>query len=136
MYSKKIVIRYGAEIVDRPVVYSLVKDFDLAFNIMRARISPRREGLMVLDLSGTKKNFDRAIRYLRDLGLSVEPLSKSVTRNIDRCVHCGSCLAFCSANALAIDTGTMEVVFDPEKCSGCELCVKACPTRAMAINLL
>jgi ferredoxin len=136
MYSKKIVIRYGAKTVDKPVVYSLVKDFDLAFNIMRARISPRREGVMVLDLSGTKKNFDRAIRYLRKLGLNVEPLSKSVTRNIDRCVHCGACLAFCSTNALSIDTDTMEVIFDPEKCNGCELCVKACPTRAMTIDLL
>ena len=47
MYSKKIVIRYEADIVDKPVVYSLVKDFDLAFNIMRARVSPRREGLVV-----------------------------------------------------------------------------------------
>ena len=136
MYAKKIVIRYGADIVDKPVVYSLVKDFDLAFNIMRARISPRREGLMVLDLSGTKKDFDRAIRYLRGLGLSVEPLSKSVTRTIDRCVHCGSCLAFCSSGALYFDNSTLEVIFDPEKCSGCELCVKGCPTRAMTINLL
>jgi len=136
MYSKKIVIRYGAEIVDKPVVYSLVKDFDLAFNIMRARISPRREGVMVLDLTGTKKNFDRAIRYLREQGLTVEPLSKSVTRNIDRCVHCGACLAFCSPNALSINKDTMEVIFDPEKCNGCEMCVKACPARAMATDLL
>jgi len=136
MYSKKIVIRYGAGVVDKPVVYSLVKDFDLAFNIMRARVSPRREGLMVLDLTGTKKNFDRAIRYLRDLGLNVEPLSKSVTRDIERCVHCGSCLAFCSTGALYIASDTMEVIFDPEKCNGCELCVKGCPTRAMTINLL
>lgn len=136
MYSKKIVIRYGAQIVDKPVVYSLVKDYDLAFNIMRARISPRREGVMVLDLTGTKKNFDRAIRYLRELGLTVEPLSKSVTRNTDRCVHCGACLAFCSTKALSIDKDTMEVIFDPEKCNGCELCVKACPTRAMATDLL
>ncbi|MDI6616315.1 MAG: NIL domain-containing protein [Syntrophaceae bacterium] len=136
MYSKKIIIRYGADVVDKPVVYSLVKDFDLAFNIMRARISPRREGLMVLDLSGTKKNFDRAIRYLRGLGLSVEPLSKSVTRNIDRCVHCGACVAFCTSGALYLDKNTMEVIFDPEKCSGCELCVKGCPTRAMTIDLL
>jgi len=55
MYSKKIVIRYEADIVDKPIVYSLVKDFDLAFNIMRARISPRREGLVVLDLTGKRK---------------------------------------------------------------------------------
>ena len=136
MYSKKIVIRYAADIVDKPVVYTLVKDFDLAFNIMRARVSPRREGLMVLDLTGTKKNFDRAIRYLKDLGLNVEPLSKSVTQNIDKCVHCGTCLSFCSTSALDIDTKTMKITFDPEKCNGCELCVKACPPRAMEINLI
>lgn len=136
MYSKKIVIRYGADIVDKPVVYTLVKDFDLAFNIMRARVSPRREGLVVLDLTGTKKNFDRAIRYLKGLGLNVEPLSKSVTQNIDKCVHCGTCLSFCSTGALYIDDKTMKILFDPEKCNGCELCVKACPPRAMEINLL
>ncbi|MBW2545569.1 MAG: 4Fe-4S binding protein [Deltaproteobacteria bacterium] len=118
------------------VVYSLVKDFDLAFNIMRARVSPRREGLVVLDLTGTKKNFDRAIRYLKGLGLNVEPLSKSVTQNTDKCVHCGTCLSFCSTSALYIDDKTMKILFDPEKCNGCELCVKACPPRAMEINLL
>ncbi len=136
MYSKKIVIRYEADIVDKPIVYSLVKDFDLAFNIMRARISPRREGLVVLDLTGKKKNFDRAIRYLKNLGLNVEPLSKSVVQNIDKCVHCGACLAFCTTSALFIDKETMKVKFDPEKCNGCALCVKACPPRAMEINLL
>ena len=136
MYSQKIVIRYEADIVDKPVVYSLVKDFDLAFNIMSARVSPRREGLVVLDLTGKKKNFDRAIHYLKDLGLDVEPLSKSVTQNIDKCVHCGACLAFCSTGALYIDKKTMKVIFDPEKCNGCGLCVKGCPARAMEINLL
>jgi len=136
MYSKKIVIRYGADIVDKPVVYSLVKDFNLAFNIMSARVSPRREGLMVLDLTGKKKNFERAICYLKDLGLNVEPLSKSVTQNVDKCVHCGACLAFCSPSALYIDRKTMKVMFDTEKCNGCGLCVKACPARAMEINLL
>ncbi len=136
MYSKKIVIRYEADIVDKPVVYTLVKDFDLAFNIMRARVSPRREGLVVLDLTGKKKNFDQAIRYMKDLGLHVEPLSKSVIQNVDRCVHCGACLAFCTTGALYIDKNTMQVLFNPEKCNGCALCVKACPARAMEINLL
>ena len=136
MYSKKIVIRYEADIVDKPVVYSLVKDFNLAFNIMRARVSPRRERLVALERTGKKKDFDRAIRYLKGLGLNVEPLSKSVTQNVDKCVHCGACLAFCSTDALYIDKKTMKVLFDPEKCNGCELCVKGCPTRAMEINLL
>ncbi len=135
-FSQKIVIRYTAENVSQPVVCRLARDYDLDFNILHARVLPKREGVLALDLSGTKENFDRGIRYLKEAGLRVEPLSKSVTRNVERCVHCGSCTAFCSTGALSIDPVTMEVIFDSDRCSGCSICVKACPARAMEINLL
>ena len=136
MYSKKIVIRYTPDIVQQPVIYQLVKQYNLVFNILKARISPRREGVIVLELSGSKEDFDLGIRFLKDMGLKVEPLSKSVSQNIDKCVHCGACTAFCSTGALSFEKQTQKVLFDPEKCNGCELCVSACPVRAMEINLL
>jgi len=136
MYSKKIVIRYTPDIVQQPVIYQLVKQYNLVFNILKARIFPRREGVIVLELSGSKEDFDLGIRFLKDMGLKVEPLSKSVSQNIDRCVHCGACTAFCSTGALSFEKQTQKVLFDPEKCNGCELCVSACPVRAMEINLL
>lgn len=135
-FSKKIVIRYPAEIVDQPIVYRLVKDYDMIFNILKARVFPRREGLLVLELQGTKENFDRAVKYLKNQGLKVEPLSKSVTQNLEKCVHCGACLAFCPVNALYFEKDSMKVLFDAEKCTGCEICVTACPPRAMEIDLL
>lgn len=135
-YSKKVVIRYTPDIVDKPIVCRLAQVYDLTFNILRARVSQRREGLLVLELTGTKKNFDRGINYLKESGLKVEPLSKSVTQNVERCVHCGACLAFCSTNALYFDDTSMKILFDPEKCNGCEFCVTACPARAMEIDLL
>lgn len=135
-YSKKVVLRYTPDIVDKPIVCLLAQNFGLTFNILRARVLPRREGLLVLDISGTKENFDKGIRFLKESGLKVEPLSKSVTQNLDKCVHCGACLAFCSSNAFYVDTATMRILFDAEKCSGCEFCVKACPVRAMEISLL
>jgi len=136
MYSRKIVVHYTPENSDKPIVCSLAKDYNLTFNILKAQILPRREGLLVLDLVGSKRNFEKGINYLKDQGLRVEPLSKSVTQNTERCVHCGACLAFCSTNALLLDRETMKIVFDPEKCSGCGICVTACPARAMEINLL
>jgi len=136
VFAKKIVIRYPAEIVDQPIVYRLVKDYDLAFNILKARVFPRREGLLVLELQGTRENFDKGVAYLKGQGLKVEPLSKSVTQNLEKCVHCGACLAFCPVTALNIEKGSMKVVFDAEKCTGCEICVTACPPRAMEIDLL
>jgi ferredoxin len=135
MYSKKVIIHYSADIADQPIVHRLVKDYDLAFNILKARILPKREGLLVLDLAGTKENFDKGILYLKESGVKVEPLSNRVIQNVDKCVHCGACIAFCPTGALYLDEKTMKVLFDPEKCNGCELCMTACPVRAMEINL-
>lgn len=135
-FSRKIIVHYTADIVDKPIVHKLVKDFDLSFNILKARILPRREGLLVLELVGSKKNFDRGILYLKQAGVKVEPLSDRVTQNEAKCVHCGACVAFCSTGALSLDKKTMKVLFDPEKCNGCELCMTACPPRAMEIDLL
>jgi len=135
MYSRKIVIRYSADIVEEPIIYELVKKHDLIFNILKARIFPRREGVIVLELTGTKENFDAGIRFLKEKGLKVESLSKSVSQNLDRCVHCGACTTFCPTGALHFDRETWQVNFDPERCNGCELCVTACSARAMEINL-
>ena len=136
MYSKKIVIRYTPDIVQQPIICQLVKQYDLGFNILKARIFPRREGVIVMELSGIKENFDKGIHFLKEMGLKVESLSKSVSQNIDKCVHCGACTAFCPTAALSFEKKTQKVLFDPEKCNGCELCVSACPVRAMEINLL
>jgi L-aspartate semialdehyde sulfurtransferase ferredoxin len=136
VYSKKVVVRYTADIIDQPIVYQLVKRYDLVFNILKARIFPRREGVIVLELSGLKENFDQGIRFLKEKGLRVESLAKSVIQNQDKCVHCGACTAFCSTSALFFEGPSMKVFFDAEKCNGCELCVSACPTRAMEVNLL
>ena len=70
LYSKKVVLRYTPQVVDQPIVCRLARDFDLSFNILRARVSPRREGLLVLDLVGTKENFDRGIHFLKESGLN------------------------------------------------------------------
>jgi ferredoxin len=135
MYRKKVVIRYAADNVDQPIICQLVKKHDLEFNILKAQILPRRDGVIVVELSGTKENFDQGIHFLKERGLKVEPVSKNVSQNMDKCVHCGACVAFCPTDALSLEKESMKVVFDPEKCNGCEFCVLACPPRAMEVNI-
>jgi ferredoxin len=135
MYTKKIIIRYTPDVVQQPIIYQLVKKYDLVINILRAQIYPRREGVLVLEMGGEKGNFDAGIRFLRDIGLKVEPLSRSVCQNSDKCVHCGACTAFCPTEALSFEKETLKVQFDAELCNGCEFCVSACPVHAMEVNL-
>jgi ABC-type methionine transport system ATPase subunit len=55
-YRKKIVLRFSRSTWDKPVVYRLARDFNLEFNILKAIILPKQEGLMVLELAGTEEN--------------------------------------------------------------------------------
>jgi ferredoxin len=135
MVSKRLVLTFPRNLVDKPVVYKLVKDFDLTFNILQARVTPEEEGLLVMELIGKKENYDKGVKYLTDLGVKIQPLSKDVTRNEERCTHCGACVVICPTGALSLDKGTMKVDFDSKKCIACELCVKACPPRAMIVKL-
>ena len=134
MYAKILTLRFPKKIVNEPIAVNLVKKFDLSFNILKATIYPRKEGLMVLELSGHRKNFQRGIRYLKSLGIKVESIGQDIKRDDERCFQCGACTAVCPTGSLYISRPDMEVIFDGDKCSGCELCVSACPARAMEVK--
>lgn len=131
MVSKRIVLRFPHRLVDQPIVSNLVRKFDLEFNILKAYVTPREEGLLVLELKGDEKAYESGVGYLKDLGVSIQPLSQDIVRNITRCTHCGACVVVCPTDALVLDPHTRKIHFYDTKCIGCELCIKACPTRAM-----
>jgi len=134
VYSKILILRFPKDIVHKPLVCSLVRDFDLTFNILNATVFPRQEGLMVLELYGNKKNFRQGVNYLKDHGVSVQNAEQEVKRDEKKCTHCGACTAVCPTGALYILRPEMTVEFDQKKCSVCELCVPACPTRVMKVR--
>jgi ferredoxin len=134
MYSKILVLRFPKDLAQKPVVCHLTRDYDLAFNILNATILPGKEGVMVMELSGSKKNFRDGVGYLKQNGVQVRNASREVKRVNSKCTHCGACTAVCPTGALMVRRPEMEVVFDQEKCSICEQCVTACPPRAMEVR--
>jgi len=132
--SKRIVLRFPRRMVDRPIIYRLVKDYDLEFNILKASITPEQEGLMVLELKGNQAEYDRGVEFLLKAGVKIQSLSQDVTRNEERCTHCGACVTVCPTGAFRIDPKTRMVLFDNEKCIACGLCIPACPPRAMEVH--
>jgi ferredoxin len=131
VYSKILILRFPKTEVHKPIVSILVREYDLTFNILNATILPRKEGVMVLELSGTRKNFKEGVQYLKNQGVDVQNASQEIKRVKKKCTHCGACTAVCPTGALAIQRPEMFVVFDQKKCSLCELCIPACPPRAM-----
>ncbi len=132
--AKRIVLRFPRRLVDRPIVSRLVRDFNLEFNILKASVTPEEEGLLVLEVSGKQEDYDRGIAYLTGTGVRIQSLSQDVTRNEERCTHCGACITICPTAAFEIEPSTRWVNFNNEKCLACGLCIKACPPRAMELH--
>lgn len=131
--SKRIVLHFPKRLTSQPIVYRLVKDFDLEFNILKASVTPGEEGLLVMELTGEQRNYDKGMKYLTDAGVKIQSLSQDVVRNEERCTHCGACITLCPSGAFSLEPGTRKVIFDNSKCIVCELCIKACPPHAMEL---
>jgi L-aspartate semialdehyde sulfurtransferase ferredoxin len=133
MSKKKVVLNFPPHLVDEPITYRLIAEQGLKVNILRARITPKEWGNMVVELNGKKTRIEEGLDFLRELGVEVELLAEEVKWREERCIHCTACLAPCPTQALHVDRATMMVAFDEEKCIACELCLNVCPYRAVEI---
>ncbi len=132
MESRNVLLIFNQHIMYKPIIYRIAKDFNVIFNVLEAKILPKQEGRLILQLSGQTQDIEKCINYLKDEGVDVDILADKIQRNEDRCVHCGACTAVCRTDALVINRITMMVEFHPERCVACGLCKLACPVKAMS----
>lgn len=133
MQKKRVVFNYPPHVVEQPVISKLVKDFDLTVNILRAHITPKEEGRLVLEITGKRQSLEAGLHYIKELGVEVQPLAQDVRWYEERCTHCTACVSVCPPKALEVNRTTMEVSFKRERCIACGLCISACPYQAMEI---
>jgi ferredoxin len=135
MNTRLYVLKFPKEVIDQPIICNLTKKYDVEFNILKATILMQQEGVMVLELIGHKSNVTKGIKYLKDLGVTVQSMAGNIRRDDEKCYQCGACTGICPTGALALRRPAMEVIFAPEKCTACGLCVSVCPARAMEVSL-
>jgi len=132
MKSKNVLLIFDRKIMYKPIIYRLARDFDIVFNVLEAKILPKLEGRLILELRGTEASINRSIDYLTVEGVQVQTLADKIIRDDVRCMHCGACTSVCRVDALSINRTTMEVNFDHDMCVACGLCKIACPVDAMS----
>ncbi len=134
LYSKIVILDFPPQVAQKPLICHLVKEYDLLVNILKAQISSRSEGHMVLEMSSAgKAGFNKGISFLKDQGVRISTPEHKIYKDEEICTHCGACTAVCSTGALYIKRPEMEVIFDLDKCSLCERCILTCPSRAMGL---
>ena len=134
MPKRKLSLTFPNNLVDQPITYHLVKDYDLELNILRARVTPKEEGRLIVELSGKKEQIKQGEEYLKGLGVGVEPLALDIAFYEDRCTQCTACTGVCRTGAIRVDRKDMKIIFEKEKCIACELCVTVCPFGAVEIT--
>ncbi|HZK87018.1 MAG TPA: NIL domain-containing protein [Syntrophomonas sp.] len=132
--KNKLVCYFSAAQSEQPIIYRLIKNFDLIINILKADINPQKEGYLVVELEGSQASYDEGTRFMESLGVILEPLSESIVWNEQVCIQCGACASFCPTDALDIDRESMEVSFQNDKCVVCGMCLECCPTRAIELH--
>ena len=131
--TKKLMLFFPKCECEKPIIYHLVKDYDLVVNVFRAKVTPEEEGYLVLDVTGTEEDIDRAMEFVKTFDVTINATGKGVTWDSDGCTGCGYCVVHCPTDALHVsDRGTMEVTFDEEKCIECLGCIRVCPYGACA----
>lgn len=135
MHTRLYVLKFPKEVIDQPIISNLTRKYDVEFNILKATILMQQEGVMVLELIGHKSNVSNGIKYLKDLGVTVQSMAGNIRRDDEKCYQCGACTGICPTGALAIHRPDMAVIFSPDKCTACGLCVSVCPARAMEVSL-
>ena len=133
MQKKKVVLTFPYKLINEPITYHLIKDYDLEVNIIRARISPREEGRLMMEISGKEEPLRKGMKYLKELGVEVQSLAQDIRWLDEKCTDCTICIPICPTEAMALDRNEMTVTFDQDKCIGCGLCVPACPYKAVEI---
>jgi ferredoxin len=134
MRKKRVVLTFPPNLIEQPIAYNLIKDYDLMVNVLRGNITPREQGRLIVEMSGSKKNVDAGMNYLSGLGVEVQSLAQDIKWHEDKCTHCTACISTCPSGALDVDREEMMVSFNKDKCIACELCIKVCPYKAVEIQ--
>ena len=73
MQSTRLWLMFPARLITRPILWELAKDFSVVTNISQASVS-EEIGLVSLELDGERDEIKKAIAWLEEQGIKVEPV--------------------------------------------------------------
>ena len=73
----RLFVSFPESLVDRPMIYEVVKRFDVVPNIRRANVE-QHSGWVILELTGAQDQLDASIAYLEEVGCTVNTMEGDV----------------------------------------------------------
>jgi ABC-type methionine transport system ATPase subunit len=73
----RLFVSFPEQLVDRPMIYEVVKRFDVVPNIRRANVEAN-SGWVILELTGPSDQLDASVAYLEEVGCTVNTMEGDV----------------------------------------------------------
>jgi ABC-type methionine transport system ATPase subunit len=70
-------LTFPSNLIQEPLLYRLVKDFDIVINIRRADVKADY-GWVVLELEADEPTLERGVTWLKAKGVQVDPIERDV----------------------------------------------------------
>jgi L-aspartate semialdehyde sulfurtransferase ferredoxin len=134
MAKKRLVLTFPPDVVERPVVSLMVKEYDVITNILRAEIHEGEIGRMLVELEGEGKKIKVGVEHLKAMGVQVEEAITDIELEEELCISCGACTAVCLPRALKVQAPDWELELDKDRCILCGFCVDACPLQLIKVK--
>ena len=77
MARMRVRLTFPPALIQEPIVYRLVKDFDIVINIRRADVKADY-GWVVLELEADEPTLERGVTWLKAKGVQVDPIEHDV----------------------------------------------------------
>lgn len=133
--ERKFRIDFDESNVLDSVTYTLVSEFDLKPNVLRADIGGDGSGFMLVSIVGDRDDIVRGMTHLRERGFGVRELSGHIFHDYDRCWGCGACVSLCPTRSIYYEKDTMEIRLNSGTCIACGSCINACSVKAIQLEL-
>jgi len=73
----RVRLTFPPALIQEPIVYRLVKDFDIVINIRRADVKADR-GWVLLELEADEATLQKGVAWLKGKGVQVDPIESDV----------------------------------------------------------
>ena len=77
VFRDRVYLTFPRNLIREPVLCMLAKEFDVIFNIRGSTVTAEM-ALVALEIYGRQAEVDKAIGWLKDKGVNVEPIEKNV----------------------------------------------------------
>jgi molybdopterin synthase sulfur carrier subunit len=76
-FKRRVTLSFPPELIKEPVIYNIGQHYRLVTNIRSANVS-EQVGWVTLEIDGEEEEYTKALNYLREIGVKVEPVEKNV----------------------------------------------------------